>query len=60
MIEQRGDDRQHEQREADAEETDEGEELAPEQDLHRKHEVMIQHGRQFTWRPSNSRTMRSV
>ncbi len=37
MVEQRRDNGQHQQREADAEQADEGEELAPQQDLHRKH-----------------------
>ena len=66
VIEQRRDDGQHEQREADAEQADEGEELAAQQHLHREHEIVIEHGEssagaaQFTWRPSNSRTIRSV
>ena len=44
VVEQRRDDHQHQQREADAEQADEGEELAAQQHLHGEHEIVIEHG----------------
>jgi hypothetical protein len=58
VVHDRGRDHEYEQREADPDDADEGEERPAEQHLHREPQVVAQH--QCTCRPSKMRTMRSV